>query len=314
MDLTYKCQICGKICENRNGLASHINRDKTHHKDGWTVQKYIDTYIHSKYYCLYCHKQLPNNLTGISEQLYCNYSCKLLYEINECKKQGIKIGLSDPNSMKKARKTRRINYNGKWCSEKGQKNFNDSAWTTEAITNRKNTFNEHYGSDYYFGTAESIEQNKQTCLKHFGVEYPQQSYICRKKAKSKYRYNDLNFDSSWELAYYIFLRDFNIDFEFKPKEIPYMCNGVKHYTLIDFKVENRYVEIKGSHLLDENGNFKNIYCEDQTLIIEKQKLYNELNVKIITKDEILPYLKYVKLNYGSDFFVKHKRYIESSTS
>ena len=33
----------------------------------------------------------------------------------------------------------------------------------------------------------------------------------------KYKYNDLKFDSSWELAYYIWLKDNNIQFTYQPR-------------------------------------------------------------------------------------------------
>ena len=58
------------------------------------------------------------------------------------------------------------------------------------------------------------------------------------------------FDSSWELAYYIYLRDFGIPFEYHPNiEIPYKIDEDDTKFKIyhpDFKVYDKLVEIKGT--------------------------------------------------------------------
>ena len=63
-----------------------------------------------------------------------------------------------------------------------------------------------YGSENY----NNKEQYKKTCLERYGVENATQCHRIRVKEQSRYIYNRINFDSSWEIAYYIWLTDNNI--------------------------------------------------------------------------------------------------------
>ena len=65
-----------------------------------------------------------------------------------------------------------------------------------------------------------------------------------------YLYNDLIFDSSWELAFYIYHKDNNIDIDRCVKSFPYVVNNKTHYYFPDFIVDNKLIEIKGPHLID----------------------------------------------------------------
>lgn len=62
-------------------------------------------------------------------------------------------------------------------------------------------------------------------------------------------YNGIIFDSAPELAFYIWLRDHSIQFEYQPKDhlIKYEVDGVIHTYYPDFFLikENLIVEIKG---------------------------------------------------------------------
>lgn len=104
------------------------------------------------------------------------------------------------------------------------------------------------------------EKCKKTMLARHGVEYAQQSADIKQKAlrsavehhgtvacKRRYAYDEQKFDSSWELCYYIWLKDHDIGFTYPCKDaISYECDGKKHLYFPDFKVEGQYVEIKGN--------------------------------------------------------------------
>lgn len=305
MKINYKCKICGKECADGNGLASHINRSKLH-KD-ITVEEYKNKYLReSTDVCPECGKPIYISCGGRS-LTYCSYSCKFKHEMNEKVKNGEKVAMANPEILKKAKKTRRKIYKGKWCSEEGQRNSNIGAWNEEAIKNRKNTYKNHYGTEHPHKNKQYHKEFEDKLENLYGVINPFQSQEIMRTAKKKYEYKGITFDSSWELAYYIFLRDFKIPFVYHPKEIPFDCNGETHYTFIDFIVEGRYVEIKGDHLRNEDGTMKDIYHEDQTLVMAKQKKFDELHVEMLSEKELLPYLKYVKLNYGFNFLNEHRK-------
>lgn len=76
--------------------------------------------------------------------------------------------------------------------------------------------------------------------------------------KRRYAYDNKKFDSSWELCYYIWLKDHDISFTYPCKDtIAYECDGKQHLYFPDFIVEGRYVEIKGKQFLDESKHLAN---------------------------------------------------------
>lgn len=89
----------------------------------------------------------------------------------------------------------------------------------------KETLLEKYGVDHPSKSKEIKKKmveswlktkEEKTCLEKYGVARPMQNYNVQLKAKKKYTYDNLQFDSSWELALYIYCIDNNIDFEYHP--------------------------------------------------------------------------------------------------
>lgn len=135
-----------------------------------------------------------------------------------------------------------------------------------------------------------------------GVDHPSKSHEIRLKQSSKYTYKGIKFDSSWEIAYYIWLTDHNVRFEYQPKTISYYWEGDKQYHSyhIDFKVFNTFIEIKSPHL------YKKMLIEG-TKNNAKLKCMNDNNVIIIT--DCSKYIKYVKQKYGSNYIKSFKNYV-----
>ena len=74
-------------------------------------------------------------------------------------------------------------------------------------------------------------------------------------------------------------------------------NEETHYYFPDFKVNNEYIELKGSHLIDENMNL--IHPKTKEILKEKTQCLKDNNVKIIV--DCSEYINYVKNKYGEHF-------------
>ena len=113
--------------------------------------------------------------------------------------------------------------------------------------------------------------------------------------KVQYILDNIVFDSSWELAYYIYLRDYGIPFEYHPDiEIPYKLEEDDekfHIFHPDFKVHDKLIEIKGTHLA-EGLNEKEV---------AKIELMDKLGIDVITGNDIKPFLQYAEKTYGKGF-------------
>ena len=133
----------------------------------------------------------------------------------------------------------------------------------------------------------------------------------------KYKYDNIKFSSSYELAYYIWLKDNNINFIYQADSIPFDFYGVTKHYVPDFKINDILVEIKGIHFFENKDTNGKMICpwKHKNDTPEKIKLRNELfeakhqcmirnNVEIIT--DCSKYIEYVKTKYGKNFFKEHK--------
>ena len=143
---------------------------------------------------------------------------------------------------------------------------------------------DRYGAENIFGSEYGKEKIKETNLQKFGVENPQQNREIQKKTLSHYKYNNLNFDSSWELAVYIYCIDNNISISRLPASFAYYDkNNKKHYYFPDFLIESTLIEIKGPQYLDKDGQLKDK---------DKRKCMGDNNVVMWTEEKIQPYVNY----------------------
>lgn len=150
------------------------------------------------------------------------------------------------------------------------------------------------------------EKSKQTCIEKYGTENAILNYDIFVKSKQKYYYDERYFDSSWELAYYIWLKDNNIDFEYQPDiKFKYIYNNEIHYYHPDFKIDNKLQEIKGNLFFENNNINEKMICpfnrQLDDLYESKHQCMIANNVQILTENDIKEYIIYVKLNYGINF-------------
>lgn len=131
-----------------------------------------------------------------------------------------------------------------------------------------------------------------SCLKNGGFNH-----------KNFFRYNDLIFESSWELYFYLYLLKNNISFIYKPEPLIYIdSNNKSHYYFPDFKT-SEYIEIKGDNLITENGILKDF---NGNLQEDKTNFLKSLGVKILSGKELEPIFKEIDAYYGKDFVKSHK--------
>lgn len=158
--------------------------------------------------------------------------------------------------------------------------------TKENRAKAKNAIKEKYGSECFLHTT----AYKQRMTELYGGENPDYCYSILSKMKRKYTYDEQRFDSSWELAYYIWLKDNCKNFEIHPnKHFTYFFDDKKHKYYPDFLVDGKYVEIKGPHLLNE-------MMKENTVSNAKYKCMIENDVKIIS--DPAPYFTYLKNKYN----------------
>lgn len=336
MKLTYICKICGFESSNNNGLISHVAQihkltsknyyDKFFKKENEEIcpvcgnlnnfnsfsSGYFKTCSQSCAQILnaehrkqvrykkygegnYCSKE---GLENISKENSKNYKVRIEKTIKNLKQKynisdDIKIANISQFQFVKDRKEQTA------LEKYGVKN-NFLIKDNNGIEKRINTSLEKYGVKYPMQNENIQEKTKNTNIKKYGCENPMQNYSIFKNTMKKYKYNNITFDSSWEIAYYIWLTDHNIKFEYQPKFIEYFWSGDNklHKYYPDFKINNEYIEIKRPDL------FENMIIENGSKENAKYKCMIKNNVKIIT--DCSEYLNYIKEKYGNDYLKQFK--------
>lgn len=162
------------------------------------------------------------------------------------------------------------------------------------------TKQQRYGSSVY----NNREKAAITSIRKYGVRVPTQIKEISDKGHYKYTYNSIIFDSSYELAYYIWLSDNNIKFEYRPNiQFEYEYDGKTHYYNPDFKIGERLVELKGRQFFkDKNpdGPMVNPYDHSKDELYEaKHQCMLTNNIEIIV--DCSEYEKYVAERYGKNY-------------
>lgn len=170
------------------------------------------------------------------------------------------------------------------------------------------TCQKNYGVDYPLQSDAVKAKYQSSCIDLYGVPYPMQNSEIHQKAKAKYFYDSKWFDSAPEIAFYIWLSDTGIPFEYKPlSALTYECNGKMHHYFPDFKVGDLYFEIKGDQFFDKDGNFCDPYgCIDNEILAMKWKCMMHNDVVILRSNEYQMFMLYVKQKYGCNYLKQFK--------
>ena len=157
----------------------------------------------------------------------------------------------------------------------------------------------------------------QTLQDNYGVDHPSKSQeIRRKQTYNVYEYDGIHFNSSWEIAFWIYCKDHNIDIDREPKSLDYVdSKGVQHKYFPDFKINrNLLVEIKGDDQFDKKtGKMIDKLDPSKNYIAEaKYECMIANNVMIIKSDGIKKYIDYVEQTYGKGYLKQFKKKSKNS--
>jgi hypothetical protein len=296
MKIEYKCSVCGKICKDLFGLTSHINRKKDHNL---TTKEYFDKYLKKDTdgICKLCGKdtKYKDFITGYNE--YCSEKCLMN---SEEMKEKIRVGMKNSKSYQKTLK-----------SDDYHKHLSEGIKNSDYIKTTVKT------KEYRDNMSKSVKNSEKHKKSHNTPEYLKNlserttKAIKEGKMSSKYKYDDILFFSKPEVAYYIWLKNHNIDFKYQNKTLTYEFDGKIKTYIPDFEVEGELVEIKGLHFFeDKDPNKKMINPYKRNDEPEKVKYRDDLmeakhqcmiknNVKIITDFTI--YMNYIYENFGENY-------------
>ena len=229
------------------------------------------------------------------------------------------------------------NFKAKSCIEKRKntwiKNYGyDHPHKSSKVKDKtKQTLKNHYGIENPSQSPEIQAKKELTSLKNYGVKFPMQnddvlyramntcndrygvyfyaqSNEFRLKSKRKYFYDDQYFSSAPEIALYIYLVDNKIEFEYQPKiSIQYEFDGNIHFYQPDFKIINRFYEIKGDHFFKKDGTMQNPWDHSLDGLYEaKHQCMIINNVIILRSKDYQKYIKYIKQTYGNSYLKQFK--------
>lgn len=256
--------------------------------------------------CPICGKRCKYNKFSKGYFKHCSYNCSA----------------SDKNTKKKREDTNLKLYGSiqysmlDECKEKVKNTNNDKfgcdyySQTNEYKMRVIKTSQNKWGVNNYSQTDECKQRQKHTNLIKFGVEYATQSEVVKNKARetcnklygsdyytqtnefSKYRrkrikYDDILFDSSWEVEVYKYCKENNIPCVYQPNiRFVYTHNEKKHYYQPDFLICDKLYEIKGTHFF-EGGKMINPFDRTQDELYEaKHQCMINNNVVILKREEI----------------------------
>jgi hypothetical protein len=237
-----------------------------------------------------------------------NVSC--LQEVKKKKKETCKknYGCENPSQSEIVKKKRdetmeKLYGSPNYFSSKNFKKDLEIFQEKAKQTNLKNWGFEFYQSSPNFKNNDQIKQKREnTNLKKYGVKSILQLERIRNVHFGRYKYEEVSFDSSWELALWIYARDHNEEIEREPCFFEYEFEGKTHRYFPDFRYKGKLIEIKGDQFVKEDGTWQNPFDHSQD---EKYELKHQCALKnwveIFQEKDILPFLNYCENHYGENF-------------
>ena len=114
-------------------------------------------------------------------------------------------------------------------------------------------------------------------------------------------YDNIQFDSSWELYFYIYPADLGHKVIKEPLELFYTYEGKEHSYYPDFEVDGQLYEIKGD-MFFKDGQMINPFDKSQNgLFNAKYQCGLENNVIFIKESDMTPIIEHVNNKYTKNF-------------
>ena len=217
-------------CKSYSQTNEYKNKVKTTSQNNWGVDNYTQTNEYK-----YKSKETCQNNWGVD---YVTQSEEIK---NKIKETWSKKSNSELEGIKnKTKKTNIINW--------GVDNYSK---TNKFKDQYKSTCQEKWGVDNVFQTEEIKQKSREKCYNKWGVySYSQTNEFAQKRVK-KIPFNNLTFDSSWEVIVYKFCQEHNIPCEYQPNiQFEYEYEGKKHIYQPDFLINGKLYEVKGEHFFE----------------------------------------------------------------
>ena len=236
-------------------------------------------------------------------------ACKEIQEKSKktwLNKYGVDNPSKAPEVIKKISETNLKNHGVSWVMQNPEILKKRSDWWKDNFGNSnpfktshfkkvaKDTKFEKYG-DANFNNR---QQAADTMLELYGVTNNSKSSTFHKTMTKQYEYKGELFDSSWELAVWIFFTDNNLPIIREPVRIPYIDGSKERVYFPDFLVGDTLLEIKGDNFFTSDGVFKDS---------NKWKCMVENNVVVWRYSEVKPFLNYCKRKFDSKDWAKQFR-------
>ena len=161
---------------------------------------------------------------------------------------------------------------------------------------------ERYGETSTLNTDKVKSAREKACIDKYG--FPNAFYSATARHQKFYRKDNILFDSSWELYFYIYHTDMHSTIIREPVSISYkLANGTIRQYFPDFEVNGKLYEIKGDQFFNENGE---PYCKlTDEYWYEKYQCMKDNNVIILKQADIEFYKRYVTDKYGFDYISQY---------
>lgn len=289
----YNDEECKKFDDFMNQKLNKAElRDLKYIKEGWIPLRDVIKEFGEKYDL--CENTASSILDYLKIEIY--KPLRQLSFISEEQKKQFEDFLKQFNSSNE----RKLYLQEQTCIKKyGVKNPSQSDFTKEKISEKLKL---------YASTTEGLEKIR-NAQKLTNLEFSQERKNKGIKTKllkygtlsfkTMYEYDNLKFDSSWELYFYIYYKEIlnkNIQ---KGKIFEYKYDNEIHRYECDFLIDNENYEIKSNRFISDKGNLTQMPNAEWNK--SKQKCMEENNVRIISKEEIKPIIKIVDEKYTSDY-------------
>lgn len=282
--LTVPCEICGKDV--------NITKYRYKARNGYVLCRKCS--INKTY------KDNPEKLKIANEKRIATvqkmYNCDNVAQNKEVQQKWVQT------------KFQKTGYKGAFADPKWIDKIEDAAHSEEAMKKKEATFEHRFGTTHHMKNKDVVIKMHKDYKERTGFDWPTQNPdVIKKYRRRGYIYNSIFFDSSWELAYYIYLTDSKIPFEYHPKDVFWYKDdiGKRHTLHPDFKLYNRFFqEVKGDHFFNEKNEPWDPY--HKKFWWDKYYCLLQNNIEILKYSGLKKYIIYVKNTYGKSFFKDHR--------
>ena len=297
-----QCQICGQFCKNLQSLHTHIRLHKISDRD------YYDKYLKQDGdgFCPMCNK--PTKFYGLrGYKRYCSMSCAtsspdVQEKIKETSQRKYQTDSpNQANQIKEKQKQSLVENLGEDYAKERYKRATKTMQGKFGVANMLEIQEIRRKGVNLSHTEQADDKRTKTYQEVYGVNHPYLRHMF-------WKYEDVFFDSRYELAVYIYYIDHDIPIEREPivakndkgENVRYFIykdrSGRTRKYFPDFKIGNKIVETKSNYWLHQCSRTPKYDC-----MIEH-------GVEVWTDKDVKPYFDYCEKKYGTRKWSDHFKY------